>query len=383
MPRHIDGNDTRDPGAAEGPRWGERGTAGATIAAGLTYEAVTHHYGDVPSVRDLSLEIAPGEVLCLLGHSGCGKTTLMRVAAGIERQTSGRVLINGREVAGPNVFLPPERRGVGLMFQDYALFPHMTIGENVMFGLTNMPKQDREKIARAALSRVGLADYASDYPHALSGGEQQRVALARAMAPRPGILLMDEPFSGLDRRLRDRVREETLTILRETRATCIIVTHDPEEAMRLGDKIALMRGGRLVQHGTAGELYNTPVDAFVARFFSEVNLIEGVAADATRVDTALGPVVGAGFAPGLKVDVCIRPQGILLDTPENGPVQARIMAKRFVGEVDLVTLIVDGLDEPLHARLRAGSPWRVGNDVSVSTDPKDVLVFPAGTAHLK
>ena len=209
-------------------------------------------------------------------------------------------------------FLPPEKRGVGLMFQDYALFPHMSILANVMFGLTGLSKTEAQAAAFAALGRVGLADYASDYPHALSGGEQQRVALARALVPRPGILLMDEPFSGLDKRLRDSVRDQTLAVIRETRATCIIVTHDPEEAMRMGDKIALMRQGRLVQHGTASELYNAPVDLFAARFFSELNQIEGTVTSA-GVETALGLMKVTDGEQGERVDVCVRPQGICLN----------------------------------------------------------------------
>ncbi|WP_428641443.1 ABC transporter ATP-binding protein [Roseibium sp.] len=362
-------------GSGQALRWGAPGTAGATIAAGLVFENVSHDYDGVPSVRDLSLSIAPGEILCLLGHSGCGKTTLMRIAAGVERQNQGKVLINGREIAGDDTFLPPERRGVGLMFQDYALFPHMSILANVMFGLTNMPKKEAVAAALGALGRVGLADYASDYPHALSGGEQQRVALARALVPRPGILLMDEPFSGLDKRLRDSVRDETLAVIRETRATCIIVTHDPEEAMRMGDKIALMRRGRLVQHGTAADLYKAPVDLFAARFFSELNQIEGVVTSA-GVETPLGILPGEGLSGGEKVDVCVRPQGVLLHKDGLCGVSGRIRSKRFVGEVDLLSIAVDGLDHPLQARVRAGSPWEKGMDVAVSTDPKDVLVFP-------
>jgi iron(III) transport system ATP-binding protein len=313
-------------------------------------------------------------VLCLLGHSGCGKTTLLRIAAGVERQTLGRVLINEREVAGPDIFLPPERRGVGLMFQDYALFPHLTIGENVAFGLTHLAKSEARQTALRALERVGLETYADDYPHALSGGEQQRVALARAIAPRPGVLLMDEPFSGLDRRLRDAVRDETLSVLRETRATCMLVTHDPEEALRMGDRIALMRRGRLVQLGSGDALYNHPVDLFAARFFSELNELSGVAGDG-EVETAFGRFPAEGIAAGMKVDVCVRPQGIILGEPGEG-LDGRVLRRRFIGEVDLVEIAIPGSDRPLQARLRDGGRFAIGTDVGVRLDPRDILAFP-------
>ncbi|MES0882160.1 ABC transporter ATP-binding protein [Roseibium sp. SCP14] len=355
--------------------WGAPGTAGATIAAGLVFENVSHDYDGVSSVKEMNLAIAPGEILCLLGHSGCGKTTLMRIAAGVERQNRGKVLINGRVVADEEVFLPPEKRGVGLMFQDYALFPHMSILSNVMFGLTNLPKKEAQTAAMGALGRVGLTDYADDYPHALSGGEQQRVALARALVPRPGILLMDEPFSGLDKRLRDSVRDETLAVIRETRATCIIVTHDPEEAMRMGDKIALMRRGRLVQHGTAADLYKCPADLFAARFFSELNQLEGQVTSA-GVETPVGVLAASGLTAGETVDVCVRPQGVLVNEAGLCGVRGRVRDKRFVGEVDLLTIVIEGTDQSLQARVRAGSPWETGMDVAVTTDPKDVLVFP-------
>lgn len=361
-------------GNGHGLSWGAPGSASATIAAGLVYENVSHDYDGVPSVKNLSLTIAPGEILCLLGHSGCGKTTLMRIAAGVERQSAGSVLINGIPVAGPDVFVPPEKRGVGLMFQDYALFPHMTILDNVMFGLKKLGAAESKAAAMTALGRVGLTDYAADYPHALSGGEQQRVALARALVPRPGILLMDEPFSGLDKRLRDSVRDETMAVIRETRATCIIVTHDPEEAMRMGDRIALMRRGELVQHGTAADLYNRPVDLFAARFFSELNQIDGKVTS-NGVETALGILPVDGMPAG-AADVCIRPQGIILGKAGLCGVRGRIRSKRFVGEVDLLTIVVEGMDRPLQARVRAGSDWNSGMDVGVTTDPKDVLVFP-------
>ena len=261
------------PDTAEGASRPAAGRAAATIAARLTFERVERQFSASHALTGFSLDIAPAEVVCLLGPSGSGKTTLLRIASGIEKPTGGRVLINDFEVAGPRRFVPPEKRNVGLMFQDFALFPHLTIRDNVAFGLKSLPREDAAREALAALARVGLERYANDYPHILSGGEQQRVALARAILPRPAVMLMDEPFSGLDVQLRDRMQEETLQLLRETRATCLIVTHAPAEAIRLGDRIAVMRGGRLVQVGKAEELYRNPADLFVARLFSEINEI--------------------------------------------------------------------------------------------------------------
>jgi iron(III) transport system ATP-binding protein len=356
------------------PRWGQRGTAGATIATALTYDRVEHAYGSIEAVRGVSLSIEPGEILCLLGQSGCGKSTLLRLAAGLEMPSAGRVLIDGREVSSTARMVPPEKRGIGYMFQDFALFPHLTILQNVAYGLGGIPRADAESAARTALARVGLSDFAADYPHSLSGGEQQRVALARAIAPRPGILLMDEPFSGLDARLRDDVRDETLAVMRETRATCIVVTHDPEEAMRMADRIALMRGGRLVQVGPPEALYRTPVDLATARFFSEINEFSGTVHNEVA-DTPLGRFPAAGVPDGAIVDVGVRPQGIYLSAVGPG-VLGRVLRRRFLGEVDLVEIAVQGLDTPLLARMRNAKSAVPGTDVMVVTEPGDVLVFP-------
>ena len=353
--------------------WGRRGTAGATIAARLTLESVSHDYDGVPSLNAVSLDIAPGEILCLLGRSGCGKTTLLRIAAGLEHPSAGRVLINGREVSGPSAFLPPEKRGVGLMFQDYALFPHLSILANVMFGLGDLPRQVAETEARRVLGRVGLDAYVDAYPHLLSGGEQQRVALARAIVPRPAVLLMDEPFSGLDRLLRENVREETLAILRETRATCIIVTHDPEEAMRLGDRIALMREGRILQVGTADELYSRPVDIAAARFFSDINEFEGELENGAVV-TPLGPVAAGSIAGAPGALVGLRPQDIAVGDPASG-VRGMVIARHFLGEVEHLEVAVEGVEAPVRVRLRNGARFSVGQEVGVRMHAAAALLF--------
>jgi iron(III) transport system ATP-binding protein len=347
----------------------------AAIAARLTYQGVTHRYGATEAVADFSLDIAAGEVVSLLGPSGCGKTTLLRLAAGVERPSAGRILINDQEVAGDARFEPPERRGVGLMFQDFALFPHLSNLANVMFGLKAMPRADAEREARLALERVGLADYGDQYPHMLSGGEQQRVALARAVAPRPSVLLMDEPFSGLDRRLRDQVREDVLHVLRESRVTCVIVTHDAEEAMRVADRIALMRDGRLVQQGDPHALYREPADLFAARFFCELNEVPATVRDGVA-ESPVGRFPAPDLADGSAAVVAIRPQGISL-RPTGSGIAGRLISRRFLGEVALLELTVNGVVEPLRARVRERVYLPAESTVGIAIDPAEVLVFAA------
>ena len=352
-----------------------RGRAAATFAARLTFDHVERRYGEGHALKGVSLDIAPGEVVCLLGPSGCGKTTLLRIASGIEKPSAGRVLINDQEVAGPNRFVPPEKRGVGLMFQDFALFPHLTIIENVAFGLKSLPSAEAHREALSVLARVGLEGYADAYPHILSGGQQQRVALARAIVPRPSVVLMDEPFSGLDVELRDSMQEETLALLRETRATCMIVTHHPEEAMRLGDRIAVMRKGRVVQAGTAEDLYHNPAELFVARLFSEINEIPATVTGG-MIRSPIGNFAVPGLHEGQRAILCIRQRGVKVLPPGQG-LAGRVLHVKFLGDVGRVEIGVQGFDVPLRARARESEGWIKGAEVSVEIDPTRVLVFPA------
>jgi len=358
--------------------WGPRGTAGATIAGLLSFERVTKRFAASAAVTDVSLELRPGEIACLLGPSGCGKTTLLRIAAGIERPDSGRVLFDGEEVAGPSRFVPPERRNIGLMFQDFALFPHLTILENVAFGLKDLPRTEARTIALHALQRVRLEAYAASYPHHLSGGEQQRVALARAVVPRPQVMLMDEPFSGLDQRLRESVRAETLALLRETRASSLLVTHDPVEAMGLADRIFLMRRGRLVQAGSPDELYRFPADAAAARFFSETNALKGrLAGDVA--ETALGNFTAPPNLTQRDVVVLVRPQGIVMASPGEG-IEGYVVDNRFQGDDVRCTVLFQGVDEPVMARVDARVAPQKGETARFSVDPQHVFVFDSELA---
>ncbi|MFA9476102.1 MAG: ABC transporter ATP-binding protein [Filomicrobium sp.] len=346
-----------------------------TFAARLTFEGVERRYGTYYALHQVDLDIAPGEVVCLLGPSGCGKTTLLRIASGVEKPSAGRVLINDREVAGPNRFVPPEKRSVGLMFQDFALFPHLSILENVAFGLKASPRAEALREATAVLSRVGLLKFANAYPHTLSGGQQQRVALARAIVPRPSVMLMDEPFSGLDVQLRDAMQEQTLALLRETRATSLIVTHHPEEAMRLADRIAVMRNGRIIQLGQAEDLYDHPADLFIARMFSEINEVDYPVSDG-QIETPLGRLQAPdALSQGDKAVVCIRERGVEVKPVGQG-LPGRVLHVRFLGDIDLLEIGVQGFEAPLRVRTPHYAQWAKGAEVGVEIDAARVLIFP-------
>ncbi|MBW7947332.1 MAG: ABC transporter ATP-binding protein, partial [Sphingomonadaceae bacterium] len=264
----------------------------------------------------------------------------------------------GRVVAGEGVALPPESRSVGLMFQDFALFPHLSVAANVGFGLTG-GKADRLARVAELLARIGLSDKATAYPHELSGGEAQRVALARAVAPRPRVMLMDEPFSGLDERLKDDIRDHTLAVLKEEGTAVLLVTHEPDEAMRMADEILLMRGGRIVQRGTPYQIYTAPVDRAAAAFFSDINVIRGVVHNAAT-DTPWGRFLAPGHAEGTEVEIVIRPQHLRIDfdrqgrgplpTPSEGtPARAVVERARFMGRESLVEFRMDHDDSILRA----------------------------------
>jgi iron(III) transport system ATP-binding protein len=325
-----------------------KGRAAATFAARLTFENLTRDYDSTQALAGVDLDIAPAEIVCLLGPSGCGKSTLLRIAAGIEKPSAGRVLINDLEVAGPQRFVAPEERGVGLMFQDFALFPHLTILGNVAFGLKALPRAEARREALAALKRVGLAHLADEYPHILSGGQQQRVALARAIVPRPAVMLMDEPFSGLDVQLR--------------------------EAMRMGDRIAVMRAGRLVQAGRAEDLYHKPADLFVARLFSEINEIS-YRVGSESIDTPIGALPAPALKAGDRATVCIRERGVQLSRNGTG-LSGRVLDVKFLGDVARLEVGVEGFDKPLKVRARESDGWARGDEVRAQIDPASALVFP-------
>lgn len=311
---------------------------------------LTRRYDGRVVVADVSLRVMPGQVTCLLGPSGCGKSTTLRMIAGVEMQDAGEIHVDGDLVCDTVFRVPPERRHIGLMFQDFALFPHLSVAQNVAFGLTG------DKVAKAVrvselLDRVGLSQYHAAYPHELSGGEQQRVALARALAPRPRIMLMDEPFSGLDNRLRDGIRDETLDILREEDTAVLLVTHEPEEAMRMADEIALMRDGRIVQQGAPYNVYNAPVDRSAMAFFSEINVIRGTVRGALT-DTPFGQFLAPGVPDGGEVEIVIRPQHIKIDFDRQGsgpnptsqdgtPARGIVERARFIGSESLVEFRMD------------------------------------------
>lgn len=285
--------------------------------SGLHLRAISHSFGANRVLSGVSVFVAPGELVCLLGPSGCGKTTLLRLAAGLEDLQTGQIEINGNVVADGSQGdqLPPEERGVGLMFQDYALFPHLNVRDNVAFGLDPARGGRRSQWIDEALSTMGLDQQAEEFPHTLSGGQQQRVALVRALAPDPKILLLDEPFSGLDVTRRAQIRADTLALVKKSGVATLMVTHDPEEAMFMADRILIMNNGRVVQDGSPVDLYFKPEDRFVAELFGPVNCFKSTVRDGA-VSTPIGVFQTSDMADGIAVDVLIRPEGLRLSGAE-------------------------------------------------------------------
>ncbi len=357
----------------------------------LSLADISHGYDGTGVLDGVSLDLAEGETTCLLGPSGCGKSTLLRIAAGVERQDAGEVRIDGRLVSKGPLHVPPEGREIGLVFQDFALFPHLRVEENVAFGLRG-PGAARAERARALLTRVGLGRHGAKYPHMLSGGEQQRVALVRALAPRPRILLMDEPFSGLDNRLRDEVRDQTLELLQEERAAVLLVTHEPEEAMRMASRIALMRAGRIVQQGAPYTIYNNPLDKLAAMFFSDVNVIHGRVRN-SQTDTPFGHFLTPGLADDADVEIIIRPQHLKIDFDRQGsgplptardgiPARGQVRRARFLGHQSIVELAMDHDGSILRATIPGVFLPRAGTPLWLSLRRDRCFVFPCARQSL-
>jgi len=354
----------------------------------LEIQNLIRRFGGRAVVDDVSLAVMPGQVTCLLGPSGCGKSTTLRCIAGVDKQDSGAILVDGKLVCDGQFSVPPEGRSIGLMFQDFALFPHLSVADNVAFGLKGTRGEKRARV-EALLARVHLGAFIDHYPHELSGGEQQRVALARAIAPRPKIMLMDEPFSGLDNRLRDGIRDETLEILKEEGAAVLLVTHEPEEAMRMADEIALMRGGKIVQQGAPYNVYNTPVDQAAAAFFSDINVINGRVQGALT-DTPFGQFLAPGVPDGTDVDIVIRPQHLKIDFDRGGKgpnptiqdgtaARGVVQRARFMGSESLVEFRMDYDGSILKATVPSVFLPKPGMGLWLTIRRDKCFVFPAKT----
>jgi iron(III) transport system ATP-binding protein len=339
----------------------------AGIAPALSCRSLTRSFGDVLAVDGVELEVTRGSLTALLGPSGCGKSTVLRLVAGLIAPDSGEIVLDGRLVAGSGVDVPPERRGVGMVFQDHALFPHLDVDANVAFGLTGPAAASRARVDEV-LALVGLAGLGSRRPSELSGGQAQRVALARALAPRPSLLLLDEPFSSLDAALRESVREEVRAILREAGQTALFVTHDQEEALSLADRVAVMHAGRIHQVAPPRELYVAPATRFVAGFVGDADVLPGRRAGAFLIDTPIGRLATRASLEGEAHEVVLRPEQVRLRPDADAT--SRVDAVAFLGHDQLVRVrLEDGRvvrsRRPPEADLERGQPVAVSVDGTV------------------
>jgi len=342
--------------------------------AHVVLENVSKSFGSAKAVSRLSISIGKGDFFSLLGPSGCGKTTTLRLIAGLERPDEGSISINGEIVSAQGKWVSPEKRGIGIVFQDYALFPHMTSAQNVAFGLKGCGRGQTRAKVEEMLSLTGLAGLGGRYPHELSGGQRQRVALARSLAPSPRVILLDEPFSNLDADLREELRSETKRILKEQGATTILVTHDQEEAFSLSDKVGVLNNGALEQAGTSAEIYHQPHSKFVADFVGKADFIEG-RVEGQTVYSALGafPLDDGLTYNARQVDLMIRPDDIDFSLDPAG--DAVITETRFLG-ASIMYQIKFADNKHVHALRPSAEVFPVGSSVRIKLDARHVVIFP-------
>lgn len=345
----------------------------------LQLDGVWCAYDDSTVVEDLSFHINKGDIACLLGPSGCGKTTTLRSIAGFESITQGSIKLDGMQVSAPKLLVPPEKRNLGMVFQDYALFPHLTIQENVCFGLRRASASKRRSVAAKMLELVGLEQYANRYPHEISGGQQQRVALARAMAPEPSLILLDEPFSNLDVDLRRRLSLEVRDILKSLGTTALLVTHDQEEAFAVADRIGVMNEGKLQQWDSAYNIYHEPLNRFVANFIGLGHFIRGKALSPDLVDTEMGVIRGNRayqWVPESPVDILLRPDDILPDP--DSPLQAKVLQKTFTGASMLFKLQLP-TGSIVEAIFPSHNDHEIGTMVGIRLEADHLVAFSSPT----
>ena len=342
----------------------------------LQIDTISVALQNTPIVHDISLQLAQGDIGCLLGPSGCGKTTLLRAIAGFEPVTQGSIQIAGQLVSKPGSQMPVEKRQVGMVFQDYALFPHLSVEDNIAFGLTGWKAADKLARVQELARMLHIEELLGAYPHRLSGGQQQRVAIARAMAPRPRILLLDEPFASLDVELREDIAREIREVLKQDGITSILVSHNQLEAFAMADEIGVMRAGRLLQWSTAFELYHEPRNAYVADFVGEGVFLPGTVIDTLSVSTELGVLTThepIAHKAGDLVSVLIRPDDVIHD--DNSKETARVLKKVFRGADFMYSLAL-----PSGAKVLSLVPSHhahpVGSDIGIKVEMDHLVVFP-------
>jgi len=344
----------------------------------IDIENVDAGYDDLQVLSQVSFSLEPGQIGCILGPSGCGKTTVLRVIAGFEAVWAGRILIDRVEVSSESACLVPEKRNVGMVFQDFALFPHLSVEDNVRFGLKGMSSKEQQVRVQEMLAIVGMPAFAQAWPHQLSGGQQQRIALARALAPKPSVLLLDEPFSSMDADLREQLAREVRNILKQENSTAILVTHDQNEAFAMADRICVMNEGVIQQQGSGYELYHEPANRFVADFIGQGVIIPARVENATTVKTDLGRIEGKnplGVETGSMVDVLIRPDDVVHDDASGE--SAIVVEKAFRGADFLYYLRMDSGIEVM-CLAPSHHDHRINERIGIRLDVDHLVVFPRG-----